>query len=298
MKILTKTRNNIFKVIKIEGVYWAGNLSEIDFLSQIFDLRSLPSNDSRYNNMHDDVWQHRVNNPNDWEDDWILKDTRINLLNIDDDTFLHFLCEMLHPVVRPDTKIAYSLQKSFNECLKLDGYELVEKEQLASKPVFEARGTIAFPVRSSKEDISIYINEEYVNIQISTMEAAINSKPYLAIGIAKELIETICKTILTERGKIVNKDWDLPKLFKETIKELRLTPSDIPDEAKASITIKSVLGSLSTVVHGISELRNSYGSGHGKDSRFLGLKPRHAKLVVGAASTLAIFVLETYKTKQ
>lgn len=298
MKILTKTRKKIFGVIKIEGVYWAGKLSEIDFLNQFFDLRNLPSNDSRYINMHEDVWQHRVNNPNDWEDDWVFNDTRIDLLNIDDDTFLLFLCEMLHPVVRPDTKVVYSLQKSFNECLRLDGYELVEKEKLASKPVFEARLKIGFPIRSLKEDISIHLNEEYVSKQISTMEAAIESEPYLAIGIAKELIETICKTILTEKGKTVDKDWDLPKLIKVTNKELKLTPSDIPDEAKASMTIKSVLGSLSTVVHGISELRNSYGSGHGKDSRFVGLKPRHAKLVVGAASTLAIFLLETYKTKQ
>ena len=86
-------------------------------------------------------------------------------------------------------------------------------------------------------------------------------------------------------------------MLKETNKELKLTPNDIPDEAKASTTIKSILGSLSNVVQGIAELRNSYGSGHGKDAKFRGLSPRHAKLAVGAASTLAIFLLETHKKK-
>ena len=129
------------------------------------------------------------------------------------------------------------------------------------------------------------------------MEAAIDSAPHVAIGIAKELIETICKTILTERNKNINKDWDLPKLLKATNKELKLTPNDIPGAVRASTTIKSILGSLSNVVQGIAELRNSYGSGHGKDAKFRGLSPRHAKLAVGAASTLAIFLLETNKSR-
>jgi hypothetical protein len=49
---------------------------------------------------------------------------------------------------------------------------------------------------------------------------------------------------------------------------------------------------LTTVVQGIGELRNQYGSGHGKKASFKGLTARHAKLSVGAASTLAIFLLE------
>ena len=31
----------------------------------------------------------------------------------------------------------------------------------------------------------------------------------------------------------------------------------------------------------MAELRNSYGSGHGKDAKFKGLSPRHARLAVG-----------------
>ena len=46
------------------------------------------------------------------------------------------------------------------------------------------------------------------------METAIDSAPHIAIGIAKELIETICKTILTERNKPIDKDWDLSEIVK------------------------------------------------------------------------------------
>jgi hypothetical protein len=130
------------------------------------------------------------------------------------------------------------------------------------------------------------------------MESSIDNSPHISIGLAKELIETCCKSIFDERKEQYDKNWDLPKLMKETTKLLKLTPDDIPNEAKASSSIKQILGSLSSVVQGIGEVRNEYGSGHGKDGKFKGLQPRHAKLAVGAASTLAIYLLETHDLKK
>jgi hypothetical protein len=40
--------------------------------------------------------------------------------------------------------------------------------------------------------------------QIRRLESSIETDPSLAIGTAKELIETCCKTILAERGKPVD----------------------------------------------------------------------------------------------
>ena len=87
----------------------------------------------------------------------------------------------------------------------------------------------------------------------------------------------------------------MPKLVKETIKLLKLTSDDISNKAKAIESNKKILLHLSAVVQGITELRNEYGSGHGKDSKFIGLDPRHARLAVGSASTLAIFLMETHE---
>lgn len=296
-KITKRTRNNIFDIVKIEKVYWAGEIDDVEFLEKMFDLKSLPSTDHRFHDMAGDIWQHRINNPQDWANDWIFYDSRLDLLNVEDSLFLEFLCQMLHPVVRPDSEESYHLQKLFNECLNDDGFEIIEKNKLAGRPIFEPKPKNISSIGSKKEDICFHINEEYVNNQILLMESSIESAPYLAIGTAKELIETICNTILSERGREVNKDWEVPRLLKETSKVLKLTPEDIPDDAKASATIKNILGSLSAIVHGIAELRNSYGSGHGRHAKFKGLAPRHAKLAVGAASTLAAFLLETNKIK-
>jgi hypothetical protein len=90
---------------------------------------------------------------------------------------------------------------------------------------------------------------------------------------------------------------DLPKLIKLTSKELELTPQDIPDKAKAIDTIKRLLSNLASITQGIAELRNQYGTGHGRAAGTGGLSSRHAKLAVGAASTLAVFLVETHKIR-
>lgn len=299
-KITIITRRNIFDYLQAEGFWWSGRLSETDFLSRIFDLDQLPSFDSRFENAAGDIWQHRVNNPSDWEDNWIFSDSRFNLLKCDDTTFLNFLCEMIHPLVRMDPPDVTRLLQIFNDNLKEDNFELVEKSRISGKPIFIGRLKIAGTETIVKKgkNIKQILNAEYVTQQITLMETSIENAPHVSIGIAKELIETCCKSIFEERQETYDKNWDLPKLMKETTKLLKLTPDDIPNEIKAASSIKQILGSLSSVVQGISEIRNDYGSGHGKDGNFKGLQPRHAKLAVGAASTLAIYLLETHELRK
>jgi hypothetical protein len=59
--------------------------------------------------------------------------------------------------------------------------------------------------------------------------------------------------------------------------------------------IKRLLSNLGTIGNGLAELRGLYGTGHGKHGRSASLSARHAKLAVGAASTLAVFLFETHK---
>jgi hypothetical protein len=88
------------------------------------------------------------------------------------------------------------------------------------------------------------------------MESSVINDPDLAIGTAKELVETGCKTILSDWAIDIPKSADLPQLIKLTCKQLELTPDDISDKVKAAETIKKVLGSLAALTQGIAELRN------------------------------------------
>jgi hypothetical protein len=180
-----------------------------------------------------------------------------------------------------------------------DGYQLIEKSRISGKPIYAGRyiGVHTAPgVIAAKESLS-GTDFGYVSQQITRMEAAVNQDPELAIGTAKELVETCCKSILAEACVDYTKGDDLPKLVKSTVILLELTPNDIPDQAKAAETIKRLLSNLASITQGVAELRNHYGTGHGKLSANKGLEPRHAKLAVGAASTLAVFLAETHKAR-
>lgn len=131
--------------------------------------------------------------------------------------------------------------------------------------------------------------------QIRRMEDSVETDPSLAIGTAKELIETCCKTILSERGQEISGTPDIPTLTKATLKELNLVPEGVPNGARGADVIKRLLSNLSTIGQGLAELRGLYGTGHGQHGSTTGLTTRHAKLAVGAASTLAVFLFETHE---
>jgi hypothetical protein len=139
------------------------------------------------------------------------------------------------------------------------------------------------------------LNANHLAEQIRRMKDSVETDPSLAIGTAKELIETCCKTILAERGQEISGMPDIPTLTKATLKELNLVPEGIPNSARGADVIKRILSNLSTVGHGLAELRGLYGTGHGQHGTTAGLTTRHAKLAVGAASTLAIFLFETHE---
>jgi hypothetical protein len=173
--------------------------------------------------------------------------------------------------------------------LRKDGYDYVDGRIVPISGI--ARVT---DVRAAAQEL----NAPHLADTIRRIEAAVDADPSLAIGSAKELIETCCKTILSERG--VTEDLDkleLGPLVKRTAKQLALVPESIPDSARGAESIRRVLSNLATVTQGLAEIRNLYGTGHGKDGKRRGLAPRHARLAVGAATTLATFLLDTHRER-
>lgn len=294
MKITEITRRSIFDYIMLNDIIWSGRIDETEFVARLYDTKSIQSFDYRYPSFAGDIRQHRINNY-DWDDYWIFTDERTNLNRCDDEEYLRFLCEMIHPVVRPDLDEVNRLLVFFNSELKNDGYELYPKEVISGRSVYGYKKISELVKISKKKELIEILSSEYINQQISVMENSIESSPHIAIGLSKELIETVLKKILIENGNNNVKDLNIPQLLKEVSKILKLVPKDVSDEKKGADKIRQILASLGTIVTGIAELRNDYGSGHGKDHKFIGLQARHAKLAVGSASTLVIFLLDTWE---
>ena len=133
---------------------------------------------------------------------------------------------------------------------------------------------------------------------IDRIKKSIFDDPSLAIGSTKELVEATLKTILNKLNIIFDKDDDVPKLLKSVQKALELVPDEIDDSKKGADIIKILLSNLGQVVIKLTELRNLYGTGHGKEKIRKGLNERHAKLAVGAGITLSTFLLETFEQRR
>lgn len=295
MSVSELTRLAIIDELVTRGVGWGGRLEEPNFLARLYDLENMPSTDTRFGNAAGDIWQHRVNNPTDWDDDWIFYDHRFNLLHADDEVFLRFLAETVHPVLRRDPGEVDALVGMYNEHLRHDGFELAEVTRMSGRPVYAGRSRLTVPGTLRQVERAVSAGDtDYLTQQITRIEGAVESDPELAIGTAKEMVETYCTTVLVALGHTPDKNWDLPRLVKETTKSLQLTPDDVKPNAPSADTIRRVLGSLGQIVSGVAELRNQYGTGHGKPLGTGGLGPRHARLAVGTAATLAAFLFETY----
>lgn len=207
-------RQNIIDGLKIDKVSWNGRLNEVEFLQRLYDLENLPSNDSRFKNSAQDIWQHRINNPDDWSDDWIYDDSRFGLLAGSAETFLRFLCEIVHPVVRPERNEALKLVQEFNDQLRKEGWYLVEEEKIAGRPRFVAERlqTVSGRSISRARTVADALDAGWMQKEIERLENGVEKDPALAIGTAKELVETCCKTILSKRGITVQSDIDMSEL--------------------------------------------------------------------------------------
>jgi hypothetical protein len=296
--ITEDTRRAIVDEIVARRFDWSGRLEEQDFLARLYDMKELESHDHRFDDAYGDVWKHRVAN-NDWDDDWVFHDDRFDLAFGPDEVFLRFLAESLHPVLRRRPDEVAEIVEMYNKHLRQDGVELAAATQLAGRPVYAARSTISVPAALRQVERSLSLDGvDYLTQQITRMESAIESDPELAIGTAKELVETCCSTILIEHGVQPDKNWTVARLVKEAAKSLQLASEDVAPGTRAAEKSRLVLGGLGTVVSGLAELRNAYGTGHGKPLGRDGLGSRHARLAVGAASTLSVFLFDSFEEQR
>ncbi|MCL2546164.1 MAG: abortive infection family protein [Oscillospiraceae bacterium] len=278
---------------------WCGKLHEPDFLSRLYNLKDMRSNDGRFSDAYSDIWQHRVNNW-DWDEDWVFYDGRFSIKTAPDDEWLRFLCESLHPAVREEKNNWNHFVSLVNQLLIVDGFELYEESHISGRPKFawrKAKGKNTI-VEAQAKSLAFKFNSDYINMQIKIMDESIEKSPADAIGKAKELFENCCKTVLNDLKTPIDENWDVIRLTKETCGVLKLTPDHITDSVKASTTIKKLLGNLSVISQSMAELRNSYGSGHGKDAKFKGLSPRHARLAVGSTVAAVLFIWETHEEQK
>ena len=131
----------------------------------------------------------------------------------------------------------------------------------------------------------------HIEEQVKSIERAVVENPGLAFDLAKTVVESACKTILSERKISFGSDEDLPKLFKTVTLNLPLLPVAASGEAEARKSLVQTLSGLHTALQGVSELRNAYGfASHGSDAPRPAMESAQALLVAQAADAIIGFL--------
>lgn len=299
-KLITQvTRRKIFDTITLSKVFWEGRLEEPDFLARMYDLDTMPSTDSRYKTAAGDIRQHRVNNPEDWPDDWVFTDSRFGLQHGDDELVLRFLAEMLHPVVRPDDEEVVRLVNAFNEALARDGYELYPADWISGHAVYGWRRRGSFHGASPElrlRERALLTDPEVLEEHLVRIRDTLGSDPAAAISSSKNLIESLFRIILDRSGVAYGQREDIPQIYRHVADLLELKADSVPESAKGSESAQQILRTLVTTIQSLAELRNELGIGHGQSTRSVALT-RHARLALNATVTIAEFVLDTWQAR-
>lgn len=258
MKISSKTKQHIIDELKSQSVIWFGKLDESNFVSRLVDLATLPSNDPRFENMQGDFWQHRINNPTDWDDNWIYIDERIGLLT-NDQLFVDFITEMLHPTVRK-AKDAKQLKEMINYYLKKDGYQLVEDEAYYKDDKYTYKLVEINPTQIEK---GFKTTDEFVHEAYEKIDNRLRNEDYSgAVTSARTLLEYAIKDIYYQiTGDTIDKIDDLQEGFKKIQKLLKLDYDKVADEGK-----KNILRSFVTIINSLAPLYNNLGDRHATKS--------------------------------
>lgn len=119
---------------------------------------------------------------------------------------------------------------------------------------------------------------------------SVDTDPRLAVSTAKALIESTAKCVLTARGQSYTRAAKVPALVNAAQESLGLAPKSVSDEDRA---LRQALQSLITLTQSVTEIRNNVGIDHGTEEVPRWVRPRHARLVVGAAQVWCQLMLET-----
>jgi AbiJ N-terminal domain 3/Abortive infection C-terminus len=218
----------------------------------------------------------------DW---WIFQDSRLQLDN--DEKYLDFLCEMIHPVVRSDQAEIKTVLDLFNRQLVHDGWQIIEKEKISGRPVFVA---VSNDAEIQVQDVE-RIGSAYALSQLKKCDEKIAKGDYDgAISASRSLLEAVFADIYARTtGDEISKGGSLMEGYKLIRGVLNLS-----DDKYANDSIKNILRSIASIIDGLDNLSNDMGDRHLR--RVLPLR-HHAQLCINAAKTIVNFLYDTLEVR-
>ena len=132
-----------------------------------------------------------------------------------------------------------------------------------------------------------------IDAEFTRALANVNSEPREAVSAACNILESIFKTYIADENLEMPQKQDLQNVWKVVRSDLGFEPGLLQDD-----DLKRILSGVLSVVDGIGAFRTHASSAHGEGRKVYKLKPRHARLAIHSAHTIALFVLETWDERK
>jgi hypothetical protein len=298
-QITPQIRSDLIDWLDSESLHWSGLLDEDDFLARLYDLRALPSTDTRrsqYPTAAEDIHQHRVRNA-DWDADWVFQDPRFNLRHCPDEAFLNFLELTVQPSVRRDPQVAKRMVGAFNGALRPLGLEIAESRRVGESVHYSTRRVGGHHSPLQVAVVTPDLRDSGVLAeQLQRLQRDLDADPAAAIAHCKELLESQCKLILDGAGVPFRDRDDLPALYAATSRALAIHHEAVVGDTRASEAVRGAMRSLQSLVQNVAEARNSMGTGHGRKVRSPAGR-RHARLVFNATVAISEFLADSWSSR-
>jgi Abortive infection C-terminus len=136
----------------------------------------------------------------------------------------------------------------------------------------------------------------HIEEQVKGIERAVTENPGLAFNLAKTLVESVCRAVLSERSITFSPDDDLPRLFKTATTFLPFLPVEASGESEIRKSLAQTLNGLHTAIQGICELRNQCGfASHGSGNPRPVMESVQALLAAAAADAIVGFLYRVHR---
>jgi hypothetical protein len=120
-----------------------------------------------------------------------------------------------------------------------------------------------------------------------------NTDPREACSAACNVLESLFKIMIHDEKLTKPAKQDMKNLLKSVAEYLNFDPKKIEDD-----DLRKILSGMNSVVDGIGALRTHASAAHGAGKQIYKLEPRHARLAIHSAHTLATFVLESWDKRR
>lgn len=153
------------------------------------------------------------------------------------------------------------------------------------------------PVLGSLSGAAGVLNFDTVSRDLERALASATSDPEDSVTAACSTVESVCRSILIELGEGLPDKKDVKGLFAAVRKPLGLATDRSDLDPLIADDVRKILSGLSTVVEGIGALRTHGGDAHGRERGYTRIDRRIASLAIHSASTVALFLIETWQRK-